>query len=158
MKYHVYHFLSTFYNLHFLFFYISCEQPWKSCKTVLRILRDCKVFLEMDQNLGFSMPAILVLSTSHAVFYEIYNNKIEASQLSPSFQIVRPINAQRNPAPQLQNHYPLYWKMKSSKQVYFINMRLLTKIFCKNSFYSFIRNLLLGVMIKILFSVRTGPC
>ena len=31
--------------------------------------------------------------------------------------------------------------MKSSKQVYFINIRLFSRIFCKNRFYSFIRNL-----------------
>ena len=86
MKYHVYHFLSIFYNLHFSFFYISCEQPWKSCKTVCCILRDCKVFLEMDQNLGFSMPANRVFSTSHAVFYEITITKSRQASFHPAFK------------------------------------------------------------------------
>ena len=35
--------------------------------------------------------------------------------------------------------------------VYFMNIRLFSRIFCKNTFYSFIQNLLQGVMIKTLY-------
>ena len=38
---------------------------------------------------------------------------------------------------QLQNYYPLYWKMKSSKQIYFINIRLFSKICFKRRFHLF---------------------
>ena len=49
--------------------------------------------------------------------YEIYYGKIEASQFSVSFQIVSRIAMPtRIPLPQLQNYYPLYWEIKSSKQ------------------------------------------
>ena len=53
--------------------------------------------------------------------------------------------------PQLQNYYPLYRKIKSSKQIHFVNIRLISRIFCKNRFYSFIRNLLLGFTMEILY-------
>ena len=35
--------------------------------------------------------------------------------------------------------------------LYFMNIRLFSRIFCKNRFYSFIQNLLQGVMIKTLY-------
>ena len=60
--------------------------------------------------------------------------------------------------PQLQNYYPLHWKLKCSEQVYFINIRLFIRIFCENRFYSFIQNLLQGVMINTVFSIRSGLC
>ena len=47
-------------------------------------------------------------------------------------------NSKTNPTS--QNYYPFYWKMKSSKQVYFINIRLLSRVLCRNRFYSFIKN------------------
>ena len=83
--------------------------------------------------------------------YEIYTRKIEARQLTASFQIVWRIATRKQiPLLQLQNYYSFYWKMKSSKEVYFINIRLLfSRIFCKNRFYSFIRNLLKGVIMEI---------
>ena len=53
--------------------------------------------------------------------------------------------------PQEQSYYPLDWKTKSSKQVYFINIRSFSIIFCQNRFYSLNQNLLLGVTIKIIY-------
>ena len=78
--------------------------------------------------------------------YEIYNWKIKASQL---FKLCHPLEYP-NTLPQLQNYYPLYRKIKSSKQIYFVSIRLISRIFCKNRFYSFVRNLLLGFTMKIL--------
>ena len=59
------------------------------------------------------------------------------------------------------NSHDLYWKMvlednlskyiQSSKQVYSFNIRLFSRIFFKNRFYSIIRNLLQGAVIKILY-------
>ena len=81
--------------------------------------------------------------------HEIYDDKIQVSELSASFQMVwRIVMPKLILLPLLQNHYSLYWKMKSPKQVYFVNIRLFSRIFCKNRFYSFIRNLLQGVISK----------
>ena len=54
--------------------------------------------------------------------------------------------AQTKHLAQLQNCCPGYWKMKSLKQVYFINMRSFSRIF-----YSINRNLLQSSAIKILY-------
>ena len=64
-----------------------------------------------------------------------------------SFQIVLRIGMyKRITFLQLQNYYPLSWKMKSSKEVYFINnITLFSRV------YWFIGNLLEGIMIKILY-------
>ena len=88
--------------------------------------------------------------------HEIYNDKIQASELLASFQMVWCIVMPKLILlPLLKNHYSLYWKIKSPKQVYFVNIRLFSRIFCKNRFYSFIRNLLQGVISKycIFFNV-----
>ena len=45
----------------------------------------------------------------------------------------------------------VYWKMKSLKQLYFINIRLFSRTFFKNRFYSIIRNLLQGAVTETLY-------
>ena len=68
-------------------------------------------------------------------------NWLQKKLISASFQIVWCIGMPKRILSQMQTYWSLYWKMKSSKQVYFINIRLFSRIFCKNRFYSFIRNL-----------------
>ena len=53
--------------------------------------------------------------------------------------------------PQVQSYHPLCWKIKFSKQVYLINIKLFSKTFCKNSYYSFNQNLLHGDTVKVFY-------
>ena len=76
----------------------------------------------------------------------IYNGKLRQARFEPELWHIR--MSKRIPLPQLQNYYPLYWKMKSSNQVYFINIRLFGRIVCKSKYF---RNLLQGVLFKILY-------
>ena len=102
------------------------------------------------------LPAIHVLSTSHFVFMKFTTGKLRQASFQPAFTLCDILECPNQSRFQLQNYYQLYWKMKSSQQVYFINVRLFSRIFCKPKYF---QNLLQGGTFKILyFQLRSGPC
>ena len=101
---------------------------------------------------------ICILSTCKNVFMKFTMRKSRKARQA-SFQIVWHNGMpKQNLLPQLLLiHYQLlsvianihYWKMKSSKQVHFINIRLFNKYFIKQILFIYLKSFL-GVMIKIL--------
>ena len=89
--------------------------------------------------------------------YETYNGKIEASWLS---NCVAYWNAQTNPVSTITELLPIsiILKMKSSKQVCFINLKLFSRIFSKNILFIYSNSFTGCYDQNAAFSVRPGPC
>ena len=119
------------YNQSYIFFYLKQCHFWKRC-----------------------LPAISILSTSHAIIMKFTTRKSrQATSFQSAFNLCDilqcPIKSNFHSYRTII-HY-IYWNMKSSWQVCFINIRLFSRILFKNWFYWYIRNFLQGVKIKILY-------
>ena len=110
---------------------------------------------------------ICILSTCKNVFMKFTMRKSRKARQA-SFQIVWHNGMpKQNLLPQLPLiHYQLlsvianihYWKMKSSKQVHFINIRLFDRIFYKTDFIHLFEIFFGCYDQNTMFSVRSGAC
>ena len=81
------------------------------------------------------MLTISCFTLSIAVFEEgtfQQSTSFPQATLAAFMKFVRIGMPKRIPLPLLQNYYPIYWEMQSSKQVSFIHIGLFSRIFCKN--------------------------